>query len=610
MGGCVTEYESGGWRLFVDYGEQLPGAPGDGKPLEVDGLTKGDLSKSALLITHYHGDHIGKIADLPEELPIYIGKTAKDIALKFTSHMGFVDAYSAKIAERLKTANTFNAGEQFEIGDLKIMPIIMDHSAFDAYAFHIEGDGVAVFHTGDFRTHGFRSRNLPAVIEKYVGRVDYVVSEATNVKRPDANNIPEHELWHTFEDKFRDNKYNVVYMSSTNIDRIFGLYHAAVNANRPFYADPYQKSIMDAVAGRATIWGKSKTYRYKDGHEPTVLLRNGEDFLYKDKYHDFLSKHGYVLVARANDRFDRLIAQMPSDGRKTYLSMWKGYVNPDLDGYSPSLAKSLSSGYEYLHTSGHCDMQSLDDLFEMLHPRAIIPIHTDDPKAFAELFSEKWPVVLLEDGESVSTINNVWDATRGSILCRKSPGEDITETSNPEKLPWWTLQSQIIGEFYGRKGAIETLKRTVYAPKRAFGYEITEDCDFELLYCDVYNLDFSLYSAYPGPDSRSQSQKKIFAKGERVYAIIGLGSTDVILPCEIISPVIRKPIRDSFTTKGIDILDCYEKYADHPPDKVWDKYSVRPLVRVSNSEKQVRTTVSVPRVCLFPYSLKNNETLE
>ena len=26
IGGCVTEYEHEGWKLFVDYGEQLPGS--------------------------------------------------------------------------------------------------------------------------------------------------------------------------------------------------------------------------------------------------------------------------------------------------------------------------------------------------------------------------------------------------------------------------------------------------------------------------------------------------------------------------------------------------------------------------------------------------------
>ena len=82
IGGCVTEYESNGWKLFVDYGEQLPGAPMSDKKLEIDGLTCGDLQKSALLITHYHGDHIGKITELPPELPIYMGKMAKQYCVK------------------------------------------------------------------------------------------------------------------------------------------------------------------------------------------------------------------------------------------------------------------------------------------------------------------------------------------------------------------------------------------------------------------------------------------------------------------------------------------------------------------------------------------------
>lgn len=68
IGGCVTEYEHKGWHLFVDYGEELSGDPETGE-LQVEGLTHGDLSKSVLLITHYHGDHIGSITKLPEKLP-------------------------------------------------------------------------------------------------------------------------------------------------------------------------------------------------------------------------------------------------------------------------------------------------------------------------------------------------------------------------------------------------------------------------------------------------------------------------------------------------------------------------------------------------------------
>ncbi len=86
IGGCVTEYEYKGWHLFVDYGEELPGGPKTGE-LQVEGLTHGDLSKSALLITHYHGDHIGNITKLSESLPIYMGEVARDIQLVLSNHL-------------------------------------------------------------------------------------------------------------------------------------------------------------------------------------------------------------------------------------------------------------------------------------------------------------------------------------------------------------------------------------------------------------------------------------------------------------------------------------------------------------------------------------------
>ena len=76
IGGCITEYEQDGWKLWVDYGEQLPGSKHEGEPIEVEGLTKGYTDKSALFITHYHGDHIGRISELPNQLPIYIGSKA------------------------------------------------------------------------------------------------------------------------------------------------------------------------------------------------------------------------------------------------------------------------------------------------------------------------------------------------------------------------------------------------------------------------------------------------------------------------------------------------------------------------------------------------------
>ena len=431
IGGCVTEYESNGWKLFVDYGEQLPGAPMSDKKFEIDGLTCGDIRKSALLITHYHGDHIGKITELPAELPIYMGKMAKEIASELANHLSTVSEEHREMAERLNKVNTFVPRKHFTFGEFDIIPIVVDHSAFDAYAFCIEAKGLKVFHTGDFRKHGFRSGKLLTVIERYVERADYVVCEATNVNRPDTAIMSEHELQKEFEKAFTENKYNVVYVSSTNIDRLFGMYHAAIRANRPFYVDAYQKRIMDIVAGRDKIWGKSSLYNYIEGKKPQTLIQRGTEFIANDKFIDFVSEHGYVLVARQGERFDKLLNQLPDEGRVKYLSMWNGYLDVSKAAYNPALAKSVGNDYKYMHTSGHCDMKSLDELITELDPKAIIPIHTDNPQALADLFCDKWPVILLNDGEYFAAIRDPWfDFTEAKIFAYDKPQKHYKTIDN------------------------------------------------------------------------------------------------------------------------------------------------------------------------------------
>ena len=404
IGGCVTEYEYKGWKLFVDYGEQLPGSP-KSNPLEIEGLTKGDLTKSALLITHYHGDHIGCIGELPKELPLYIGKLGRDIQLALSEHLSYVDENQNMIIERLNTSREFSPGQLFSVGPFNMMPVTIDHSAFDAYAFKIEADGVSVFHTGDFRTHGFRSKKLGKMLEQYVGRVDYVVCEGTNVSRSETTSYSEAELQKKFENALAQKIGNIVYLSSTNIDRLFSFYHAALRAGMLFIVDAYQKQVMDIVAKSDSLWSKSKLYRYGE-YEPLTLFRKGDDFTFNDKFIETIRSKGYVLIARANPRFDKLIQELPGEKIK-YLSMWQGYLDEKNDAYNAALAKALEGGYQYLHTSGHCDMNSMNNLFRLLQPKAIIPIHTDSPDKFAELFCEEWPVIRLHDGQSIMPISSL-----------------------------------------------------------------------------------------------------------------------------------------------------------------------------------------------------------
>ena len=393
IGGCVTEYESNGWRLFVDFGEQLPGSKKTGA-LEIEGLSKGDISKSALLITHYHGDHIGCIKELPKELPIYMGKLGRDIQNIYLKHISNKDKSQKVVIEMLNEAHCFIPGDKFDIGPFNITAINIDHSAFDAYAFRIEADGVSVYHTGDFRTHGFRSRKIDKLLKIYANNIDYVVCEGTNVSRKDATSMTERELQTEFQKYLKQKKSHIVYLSSTNIDRLFSFYHAALRAEMPFFVDSYQKRIMDEVVNSGDMWTKSELYQY-GAHKPKVLSWHFNEIFINTILH-----RGCVLIARSKQKFDDAIEKLPGEKQK-YLSMWNGYVDKTKEAYNEKLAQSLGTDYIELHTSGHIDMSSMHEVLRLLNPKAIIPIHTDNPDAFAKLFGDEWNVVLLKDGESI-----------------------------------------------------------------------------------------------------------------------------------------------------------------------------------------------------------------
>lgn len=605
IGGCVTEYEYNGFRLFVDYGEQLPGAKSM-EPLEIEGLTKGDLSKSALLITHYHGDHIGSINKIPNEVPIYIGKVGREIQLVLSEHLSSVDDLHKDIIARLQEARSFSAGMAFEIGPFKIMPVTIDHSAFDAYAFKIEADGVSIFHTGDFRTHGFRSGKLPKTIEQYVGKVDYVVCEGTNVSRPEATSKSERQLQKEFEEEFRQNKGSVIYMSSTNIDRIFALYHAALRTGRKFIVDRYQKKIMDVVVEQKHIWNKSKLYQY--GEEEPIELKyeyGSGEFLLTDKFKYLLDTVGYVLIARANPRFDNLVSRIPGE-KKKYLSMWEGYLKKDQEAYNEKLAASLSDGYTLMHTSGHCDMKSMREFFRLLQPEAIIPIHTDSPDLFARQFCDEWPVIRLYDGQSISPISSSKaDSCSVRIFCTKELKDGTVYESREDWEEAHGLDVKFIGAFKTIEESKFALGHTLYKPATLVGYEIEDEEDMSLSMTQAYDANRNLLSSYTHgehqPGGAKYQEKCRFAVGEKALAVFN-APYDAVVPVKVIGPISPESERESWEQNDTkEYYDTYEDYVKDWDDWHWDSVAVHPLVKLKSGYYMMTDTETVPRVYLFPY---------
>lgn len=421
IGGCVTELESHGYKVFIDFGEQLPGVPAS-ELRPIDGLTYGDVSKSRLFISHYHGDHIGKVCDTPGELAIYIGKTAKEIYNCLESRLSMIpnpqEAEKHKrIVRRISAFHTFTPPQRINGTGMSVTPLMIDHSAFDAYMFLIEGDGIRVLHTGDFRGHGFRSSSLVAMLKKYASHVDYIILEGTNICRPDVAVQTEQALQNDFEDSFRRNKHNFVLVSSTNIDRLFSLYHAAKKSGRCFVCDGYQAQLLQIVSNYHKQYTSfyNINYMQKDSWAGRFFVLNkapgGNSFRFSDKFRKALKEYGFCMLIRASDVFKPILEEYAgTSDAKIYYSMWNGYVDHTKQAFNPALYDFLMSyskkdtkiAIEYKHTSGHADVSTLKQVIETVSPKkGIIPIHTEAPEKFYELFGEITSVITLRDGETL-----------------------------------------------------------------------------------------------------------------------------------------------------------------------------------------------------------------
>ena len=287
MDGCVTEIQSAsGTKIAIDIGENLANKDKKVLPeLKVEGLNDGKASFDAVFITHYHGDHIGLYNKVLQGIPIYIGEISKNIYQILQKKLLMAKIVSEKDIEIINKFKTFEIPNKIKINDILITPIEVDHSAFDAHMFLIECDGKKLLHTGDFRTHGQRGKAVIPSIEKYVGNVDCLISEGTTLSRKKEDIITEFDIQKKAEEYFKNNMYNFVLCSSTNIDRIAAIHKAALSAHRLFVCDKYQKDILMYIDKIS----RSNLYKFKN----RVLS-------YDDNILDLMKEKGFVMLVRPN----------------------------------------------------------------------------------------------------------------------------------------------------------------------------------------------------------------------------------------------------------------------------------------------------------------------
>ena len=376
IGGSAIEISTASTRIILDFGNELSL---DEKyipvNLDIDGVTKGMPDCDGIVISHYHIDHLGQLTSALPEIPLYMGELSKEIALIGAEYQDR-DLYL-----RLLGANTFRGGEALSIGDIRIRPLVIDHSAADSYMFVIEAEGKRVLYTGDFRMHGLRHHVLDKLVNTYIGEVDILITEGTSLSRDADDCISEATVLDDISSYIQDGKYVFVVCSSTNIDRIMGIWHN-MPTDKVLICDAYQKRILDTVINN--VYYESSLYRRHDS--PLVLD--------KGKYPKYYMDNGFVCLVRATENHISHIKEFPKDDVRIIYSMWTGYIEENL------VLKNLLDTYpSYIcHASGHVSKDDLIKFIELVNPDAIIPVHTDNPERLEELAPHR-NVYVVNDNE-------------------------------------------------------------------------------------------------------------------------------------------------------------------------------------------------------------------
>ncbi|MEM2429356.1 MAG: MBL fold metallo-hydrolase [Nitrososphaerales archaeon] len=385
---------------------------------------EGESPIKNVFISHAHMDHSGFITLLRKQIKIHMGgmanliystimMTKREVTLESKL---FWDENDKK--ERIIRLNIepFHKGSKINIDSIEVKPYPVDHSIPGAYGFIIQTPEKRIAYTGDFRMHGpahILTRNFQDALSKEP--LDLLICEGTNmgIGRVESEERVEKDAYKLIESSFKSgNKLVIVEVRSSDIDRINTFAQLAEKLDAQIVVTPRVGYLLNQIqkSGLDKRLQREIPSLYKG---VKVLMRSKarlewweKDLLDDQRIETFdqneISNPLIKTIILDSGRFN--VFEKPPPPKTLYIQSISEHIDEEEEFEEERFinAMALYGIIVYrIHSSGHVEPIDLINFINNVKPKRLIPIHTEHPEVFSEIFKDKMEVLLIEKGYHV-----------------------------------------------------------------------------------------------------------------------------------------------------------------------------------------------------------------
>lgn len=405
-GNCVTVSE-GKTKIVFDnglkYGLLKKAFKGRIRPFSVSEMVKLGVvlhssvfvGSEGLYISHTHLDHMGFLSALPNSIEVFLPDKHYMESVIFEWFRKSNSWFSYILPNKDTPTRTTSVLREDEN---RVIGIQVSHSVFPSFSFLYIGRNSTLFYSGDFRLRrlGWMVKPLQEQLEKVgVTRVDVAVIEGTNF----SGGVEQFPISPTdFKDALKSimSGFELVFIVSDPLDLemlSFLISLTRENGRQLAIASPKTAEVL-------TYWWRRKVLR--DLKNVVVV----EDFVEKRstrmkevslESEVLKDRDSYVLVVdtksvlAVTDKLRRLrvwgkeISLSGSVAIMTDSEPLETLRDPDEKVATFWLREFGAQIYRF-RLSAHYYPHQLKEVFRLLRPKTVVPVHTTDPSTILELF--------------------------------------------------------------------------------------------------------------------------------------------------------------------------------------------------------------------------------